>query len=300
MIRVRSTVYCFSRMRAPWGFEVAGREIATFHLVLSGGGWLMPDGLDPIRLDRGDLAVVPDGRGHRMVDEPESPTLLLDDILAAHPPRQGRLDYGGTGPRTELLCGGFQTEDHEARPLLSALPPVLVVPGTAGRPQPWLRQAIAMLAGELAHPAPGSDAVVTMIADLMLADAIRTALDGAGPELMARVDPRIGAAVRLLQDQPDHRWTVAELAGAVGLSRSALGARFRDVAGEPPMRFLAGLRLSRAASYLRTTDWTLRQIARSTGYESEISLSKAFKRRFGMSPGAARREARSTRSQLRT
>jgi transcriptional regulator GlxA family with amidase domain len=40
---------------------------------------------------------------------------------------------------------------------------------------------------------------------------------------------------------------------------------------------------------LRTTNAGIREIARLTGYESEVSVSKAFRRGFGMSPGAYRR-----------
>jgi transcriptional regulator GlxA family with amidase domain len=64
--------------------------------------------------------------------------------------------------------------------------------------------------------------------------------------------------------------------------------------GQPPIRFLTTVRLSRAAGYLATTDASLSTIARRTGYDSEASLSKAFKRAFGHSPSAYRREHAST------
>ena len=35
-LRVRSTVYCLSELREPWGFEVDGTSVAKFHLVLAG------------------------------------------------------------------------------------------------------------------------------------------------------------------------------------------------------------------------------------------------------------------------
>jgi hypothetical protein len=62
------------------------------------------------------------------------------------------------------------------------------------------------------------------------------------------------------------------------------------------MRYLARLRLSQAAGYLTTTNATIFSIAQSTGYDTEASLSKAFKRAFGQSPGAYRRESVSRRS----
>ena len=48
------------------------------------------------------------------------------------------------------------------------------------------------------------------------------------------------------------------------------------------------VRLSQAAGYLTTADLTLDAIAARTGYASNASLSKAFKRYFGVSPGSYR------------
>jgi len=40
---------------------------------------------------------------------------LLDDLLAATPPVDGRLRWNGTGPRTEILCGGFELEGRSVQ-----------------------------------------------------------------------------------------------------------------------------------------------------------------------------------------
>jgi transcriptional regulator GlxA family with amidase domain len=75
------------------------------------------------------------------------------------------------------------------------------------------------------------------------------------------------------------------------MSRTLFATRFRELVGESPIRYLARVRLSRAAGYLTTTNATLYAIAQNTGYDSEASLSKAFKRAFGRSPGEYRRES---------
>lgn len=74
------------------------------------------------------------------------------------------------------------------------------------------------------------------------------------------------------------------------MSRIAFAARFRELVGEPPMRYLTRVRLGRAAGYLATSDKTLQQIARLVGYDNEASLSKAFRRGFGSPPGGFRRD----------
>ncbi|HUB38899.1 MAG TPA: helix-turn-helix transcriptional regulator [Streptosporangiaceae bacterium] len=77
--------------------------------------------------------------------------------------------------------------------------------------------------------------------------------------------------------------------GSACLCRNRLGARFRDQIGDSPMSHLAKVRLGQAAGYLVTADLSVESIARRTGYASSASLSKAFKREFGVSPGHYRR-----------
>jgi len=81
------------------------------------------------------------------------------------------------------------------------------------------------------------------------------------------------------------------MAAAVSLSRSAVAERFQTATGETPMRNLTRYRMARAAEYLRATRAGVREIARLTGYDSEVSVTKAFRRQYGTSPGAYRRSA---------
>ena len=49
--------------------------------------------------------------------------------------------------------------------------------------------------------------------------------------------------------------------------------------------------MARAAEYLRGTNAGVREIARLVGYDSDVSVTKAFHRHFGTSPGAYRKAA---------
>jgi len=57
------------------------------------------------------------------------------------------------------------------------------------------------------------------------------------------------------------------------------------------MRYLTKVRLGRAAGYLSTSQLTIHEIVRLTGYDDVAAFSKAFKREFGRAPGAYRRAA---------
>jgi AraC-like DNA-binding protein len=299
-INVRSVVYCLSDLGAPWGFRVDGSATAKFHLVLDGQATLTLDapGATRVTLAAGELVLLAHGSGHLMQDRVDSPARPLGRILAEEPSDQaGHLAFGGRGQRTSLLCGGFGLASGLPEDLLSLLPPLLVLDagGSGGGPWTrWLEPAFLLLRSEGARDAPGATAIMAKIADVFLTEIVRRYLSGldtmtAVPPAAGR-DPAVGAALTLLRSQPGATWTVADLARKVDMSRTAFAARFRQLVGEPPMSYLARLRLSHAAGYLSNTDMTVRQIARLVGYENEASLSKAFRRTFGHAPGEYRRQ----------
>jgi transcriptional regulator GlxA family with amidase domain len=80
---------------------------------------------------------------------------------------------------------------------------------------------------------------------------------------------------------------VASLAARAGMSPRTFHRRFTDALGETPARFVETLRLDHARGLLQTT-LALKSVAAQTGYGTPAQLSKAFARRFGMSPGLFR------------
>ena len=290
-LTVTSTVYCLSEMSAPWGFRVRAREVPAFHLLTSGSAWLQVDGAQNlVRVEAGDLVLLARGDGHQLRDRKESKTLWLDDILADTPPVNGRLAHGGGGERAELVCGGFLMDQLAARPLLATLPQIVHLRGHDGRAPEWLAGLIRMISVEMASDKPGAEAVVSRLTDALIAQALREPLLESNGRLPSPLsDTQVARALRLIRERPEQQWTVPKLAYAVGLSRAAFAKRFRSVTGETPMSNLTRARLSRAATYLTSTDAGLEEIARRTGYESPASISKAFRRHYGHSPRSYRR-----------
>jgi len=147
---------------------------------------------------------------------------------------------------------------------------------------------------ELGSGRIGAAAVVTRLADILFMKAVRAYLDenidtaGSG-WLAAMRDQQIGRALVLLHDKPHQPWTVTGLADRVALSRSAFAARFTQLVGEPPLRYLMRLRLNAATARLRSGNDKLSVIAAAAGYESAPAFAKAFKRHLGVTPGEYRR-----------
>ena len=98
------------------------------------------------------------------------------------------------------------------------------------------------------------------------------------------VDLRVARALRAMQQEPAVAWNVPRLAKVAGASRATLARLFRAATGVSPKRWLRDHRLRLVASRLTSTQSTLAVIAREVGYVSEFSLSRAFKRRYGVAP----------------
>jgi AraC-like DNA-binding protein len=291
--RVDSSVLCRSVMAPPWGFGVAGRAVGSFHMVLEGQAWLEAEGvpgLMPIRA--GDLAVLPCGNAHWVRDSPGTAAPSLNSILAQHHVVDGELHFGGDdGPLTEIVCGTFILEPVRGTPWLDRLPPVVIAHGDSAASD-WRYAVAAALREEARTPTRGGAIIVNRLLESLVAYALRAELlqleTHAKPPEEALVDRRVGTVLSRLHESPESKWTVQGLARVAAMSRSAFSERFRCLVGEPPMRYLTGLRLARAARLLRSTDATVADVARQVGYASEAALSRAFEARFGDAPSAFR------------
>lgn len=82
--------------------------------------------------------------------------------------------------------------------------------------------------------------------------------------------------------------TVADLAAAARLSPAHFSREFRKAFGESPHQYLLTRRLERAASLLRSTDWSVARVCVTVGLTSIGSFTVSFRRTFGMPPTAYR------------
>jgi AraC-like DNA-binding protein len=312
-LRLRSRVYGRAELTAPWGmrFDSPGDPHPILFVVSRGSCWLEVDGTPgQLPLSGGDFVLLPQGGPCSLRDQPETPAIPIQQILA----QAGKLQcdrasasscvfqYGGGGVPVSLISGCLEFENPSASPLVESLPPMIHIKGDQGEPVQWLASTLQFLAAESASTLPGAEAVRNHLADILFVQAIRAhiAANGRHPPgwLRALADPDIGKTLRDMHERPDKPWTVESLAAGVALSRSAFASRFRALVGIPPLTYLTRWRMHKAAQLLRHENTSLAHAARTVGYRAESSFGKAFKRQTGSAPGEFRAALKSRRKQV--
>ncbi len=78
--------------------------------------------------------------------------------------------------------------------------------------------------------------------------------------------------------------TTEEMAESVHMSRSYFSRSFRKITGQSPHDYLIKLRMELAKQLLADTNMTIKEIARTVGYESEVGFIAAFTKKVLTTP----------------
>ncbi len=98
----------------------------------------------------------------------------------------------------------------------------------------------------------------------------------------------INKTIDYINDNLKNPIDLKRLATIANISEFHFHRIFKAFIGEPLGTYIVRLRMERAASILQRTNNSLSEIAEKTGYQSPYSLSKAFKKHFGITPSAFR------------
>lgn len=308
-LRLESVLMSVGEFNAPWGIEKARVEgFAPFHIVLEGSCLFGDDNGEGLQLAPGDLVLLPHGDPHWLQSDMSAQAVPFSQVLAANggnasPTARQRIEglprlrFGGSGASTRMLNGVFTFGEGRRNPLIGALPKVMHVSLLRARSiDDWVSRSLQFLIDETENGSPGFQTIAERTADIIFVQAVRDYLtaipaDAAG-WLRALGDPPLARALALVHEHPDHPWTIAALAGKVGLSRTVFASRFRRCVGQGVMAYVTDRRMHAASQLLLNTRRSIAEIAVSVGYESEISFSRAFRRWCGEPPGRFRRKER--------
>ena len=315
-VRLKGAMFFSAEFSAPWRLSTphsrklastlapGAQHLVIYHFVVDGSAKARLEGGPDVDLSPGDIVVFPHGDPHHLsagsgVNQVESAEVFLKIATRDISPMQA----GGGGPTTRFVCGYLTVDPLLCGPILESLPPMLKVNVRADRSGQWLEQSILHLVEEAASDQAGSDAMLAKLSEALFMDTLRRYVkdlpDQTTGWLAGARDPVVGKSLALLHRRAHHPWTIAELAAGVGVSRSALVARFTRYLSDPPMAYLTGWRLRLAAQALTSTPKGVADIAADVGYESEAAFNRAFKRAFGEPPARYRRQSRNPGSSAR-
>jgi len=295
-VRLSGALFLRGRYSEPWAFDSPGNcdlaailspkaeRLLVFHTVRQGTVRISSKGREVIA-GPGEMVVLPHADRHvlsgRELIEPVPVESLLPESPWSDIPI---LTYGGGGEVSELVCGYFQSDELLFNAVLRRLPPVFVV-RPSGRVAALLEAAIDYALEDGSRS--GGMTAMDHVTGLLLREALRLYSEDTSEAhgwLAATSDPVVSRALKLLHEDPTRDWNAEDLARQANTSRSVLGARFKALLGQSPIRYLVEWRMQIAADLLRTTSLKLAAIAEQTGYGSEAAFSRAFHRHVGQWP----------------
>lgn len=102
---------------------------------------------------------------------------------------------------------------------------------------------------------------------------------------------RLKNALCYVQDSYDQAVTLSEAAGRCGFSESYFMKLFKDFTGKSFNAYLVDYRLELAAKQLSETDYKVIDVAENCGFHNHSYFSRAFHRKYQMTPLAYRKAA---------
>jgi len=278
------------------------QNVVSYHVVRRGACWAGLIDERPMRLETGDILVVPHGDAYYMSSAPGLRSDLSGDAVLAFfrqmttPAAPRLVTEGGGGPdRAEIVCGFLGCDIRPFNPVLASLPRLVHLRRSTSEGQDRLTQLVEFALAESRHGGSGARCVLLRLSEVLFVEVVRRYLEtlGAGHTgwLAGLRDPLVGHALALLHGRASEPWTLQRLAKEIGTSRSLLAERFTHLVGQPPMRYLTEWRLQLAARLLSDGGAKVSAVALDVGYDSEAAFSRAFKKAVGVSPSRWRRRA---------
>jgi AraC-like DNA-binding protein len=288
LLRLQGELVFSADLNHPWGLRFEPGS-AYFFVVLEGSLTAQVGSEAAVKAIAGDLVMLPRGVGHILSDGSDAAAANASDLMREQftTDRLG-LRHGGNGEQTKVIAGAFHFESAAVPWVVSALPAVIHIEKSGGQTGGWLEGLAYFMMMEAQTVHPGSSVMISRLIDVLIIRVIRTWAQTKNPGdtgwMGALADPRISRALKAIHDDPFRRWSVADLASAVGMSRSAFAERFSLLVKEAPLAYQNRWRLTLAHGLLRQSNARVSDVARQVGYDSDAAFSRAFKAQFGIPP----------------
>lgn len=312
IVKLDSAFFHNAEFSAPWSFSSpdscklapyinrSSGHVIVYHLLIEGKAYARL-GSERLEVLPGDVVVFPHGDSHFLESGPCPRSLDVENELQRIFSQGLTVSrFGGGGEVTRFVCGFLVCDPTLSQAFLPGLPPMFKINIRQEESGQWLENSIRYSMADSKSRNPSTEAVLARLCEALFMETLRRYISLL-PEkhtgwLAGARDAEVGKALAQIHRRPAARWTVADLAHEAGLSRSVLAERFRRYLGVPPVEYLTRWRLQLGAQMLRSSSFSVAQIAAKVGYDSEQSFNRAFKRNFGSPPARYRVEKNQSRA----
>jgi AraC family transcriptional activator of mtrCDE len=292
LFRARPEIQDVCRFALQWEVvhEAEPTGFAQFHIVTNGSCLLERYCGETFKLEAGSILLLPQGDSH----------VVRSASRGGSSGAPIRTEYNNairikTNTRdasdTELICGRLRFDGAMYSLVTAALPKAIVLNIGGKDLFDRMRMLVQAIDEELQAARPGAATIATELATALFVMMLRLHFEQSASSsgiIRLLASSSSARAVTAMLRAPAHPWTLDELAAEAHVSRATLVRIFRREGDIPPLGLLSELRLGLARYRLGSTTGTLAQVAAAVGYDSESAFARAFRKRYGISPGRLR------------
>ena len=295
-LKLKCAFHIKADFTAPWSVNIEQERTASFHFVMHGECFLEFENGDSFTMEAGDLLLLPHGTARILTSRKGMKPVPLLSLL--NYPLKGwyaDIEHGGGG-KEACVCGGAlnirRANEHK---VIKALPNWILVKASELEASTWFKEHLRCLFDEAEADRPGGGMIISRMSEIIFLHALRVYIyrddQDKNPFFKALENPRIGKALKAMHLHPENAWTVASLAKEASMSRASFAIQFPEFLGSTPIEYLTQLRIHKAATLLRDSDFSVLDIALRVGYQTQASLSTAFRKHYGIPPGRYRKQS---------
>jgi AraC-like DNA-binding protein len=137
----------------------------------------------------------------------------------------------------------------------------------------------------LSEATPGCITVTSEVKDLFEAENLSSTID----KSVVVLDLNAEKFLKSLMEYLEKEWNnpalnVEKLSVGLGLSKSQTNRKLKFLTAKSPNQFIQEIRLQKSLAAIKLNNRTISEIAYDSGFTSPTYFSRAFKKRFGISP----------------
>ncbi len=291
-MRLSSAIYFKTDFSSPWGMEIPNGTFAQFHLVVR-GQCILKTKNEKKSLFAGDIVVFPHGTNHWLADSESSKRMNGIEIVKSI--RNGKSYARGDSISATLLCGHFEFDKDLSHPFFNELPIFIHISDIEKKGLSWLEGISSLIINETNYDQFGHNAVINRLGEVLFIHVIRGYIQQSKLQegfFAALKDKRINKTLNKIHGSLDKNIPLEELASFAGMSRTSFFIFFKKLLGITPKKYILNWKMLKSKELIQNTENSISEICKMTGYSSESSFNKAFKKYASTTPLEYRRRSR--------